>query len=241
MSIKGICFDIDGTLYPSWMTKVLLIPSIFPSATLMNSVRQFRNLVREEGYEHRGGTGEEAFLAEQASYVLEKMDLPVTDDFIDTMKARIENQLYKRMEKAFTHIKPLPYLAETMKKLKDDGLLLAALSDFPVTKKLETLGVADYVSLTACAQETGYLKPHRAPFDMMAELMGLPHDQILYVGDSYRKDMVGASRAGMKTILLMRSLRDTTEREKYTAAHPDAGLIFSDYRDFYQQVTCLTT
>ena len=214
MAIRGICFDIDGTLYPSWMTRVLLIPTTFPDVRMMSAVRRFRNRVREEGYIHPQGQGEQAFLEQQARFVLEQLKRPVTAETVRLMSAKIDRQLYRMMERSFTLIRPFPYLRETLSSLVDEGLILSALSDFPVAGKLETLGVNRFFTCHSCAQETGYLKPHREPFLHIASMMGLEPSDILYVGDSYRKDMVGAKRAGMKTILLMTSARGTTEERE---------------------------
>jgi FMN phosphatase YigB (HAD superfamily) len=46
MDIKAICFDIDGTMYPIWMTHLLLVPTIFPSISLMRSIQKFRHAIR---------------------------------------------------------------------------------------------------------------------------------------------------------------------------------------------------
>ncbi|MBN2860021.1 MAG: HAD family hydrolase [Sphaerochaetaceae bacterium] len=223
------------------MTKVLLIPTTFPDVRMMSAVRKFRNRVREEGYVHPLGEGEQAFLDQQARYVLQQLGREVTESSVTSMITQIDRQLYRMMERSFTLIRPFPHLGETLSSLVESGLILSALSDFPVARKLETLGVDRYFTYRSCAQETGYLKPHKEPFSHMAKIMGLDPSEILYVGDSYRKDMVGAKRAGMKTILLTKSLRGTTEREKYSEAHPAADMAFTDYRDFHTQVTCLTT
>ena len=241
MAIHGICFDIDGTLYPSWMTKASLIPTTFPDIRMMSAVRRFRNLVREEGYVHPLGEGEQAFIEQQARFVLEKLGRKVTGTSVAAMIAQIDRQLYRTMERSFALIRPYPHLQEALSSLVEQGLILSALSDFPVARKLETLGVDRYFTYRSCAQDTGYLKPHKEPFLHMAGLMGFDPSEILYVGDSYRKDMVGAKRAGMKTILLTKSPRGTTEREKYSESHPAADMVFTDYRDFHTQVTCLTT
>ncbi len=240
MGIRGICFDIDGTLYPFWMTRLCLVPTFFPSLRIMYEVRKFRNHVREEGYEHPAGEGEDSFLSAQAEFVLSSTGQEVTPLSIGRMKSRIEKQLYNRMAYSFRRVRPFPYLGETLQKLTGEhDLVLSALSDFPVSNKLETLGVAEYFPITACAQETGYLKPHPAPFLHIAEKMALKPEEILYVGDSYRKDIEGAKGVGMKTVLLLNSLRGTNEREKFAVAHPSADLLFHDYRDFYHQVTGL--
>lgn len=49
------------------------------------------------------------------------------------------------------------------------------------------------------SEEIGYLKPDSRIFDHATKLTGLNPDQILYIGDSYRSDIIGGSQYGWKT------------------------------------------
>lgn len=48
------------------------------------------------------------------------------------------------------------------------------------------------------SEEVGVMKPHPHLFDHAAERAGVPAEQILYVGDSFTSDVVGARNAGWR-------------------------------------------
>ncbi len=111
----------------------------------------------------------------------------------------VDHHLYGVWERSFRRLKPLPGVRYTLLALKERGLPLAALSDFPVQRKLEYLGLDDLMDIAFCSEETGHLKPHPAPFNRLVHELGVPAGQILYVGNSYRYDIIGAAAAGLKT------------------------------------------
>ncbi len=50
----------------------------------------------------------------------------------------------------------------------------------------------------------GYLKPHPSIFEAALTLVGVAPDQAVMVGDSYRHDIEGAQRVGMRGVLVRR-------------------------------------
>ena len=68
-------------------------------------------------------------------------------------------------------------------------------------KLLERFPVRVYSS------DVGYMKPHRRIFEAAIEQMGVPAEQTVFVGDRVDKDVRGAARLGMKTILMVRNGR----------------------------------
>ena len=78
------------------------------------------------------------------------------------------------------------------------------LSDFPVERKLRYLGLDGYWDCALTSEETGYLKPNPEPFLAVAGRLGLPPEQIVFVGDKYLYDVLGAHRVGMRTAHLTR-------------------------------------
>jgi len=83
-------------------------------------------------------------------------------------------------------------------ELREKGYKLGVMSDFPVQNKLKFLGLEDW-DCSFTSESTGYLKPHPEPFFELARQMKLDPQEILYVGNSYSKDVVGAAEVGMKT------------------------------------------
>ncbi len=50
----------------------------------------------------------------------------------------------------------------------------------------------------------GYQKPHRAIFEHALELLGVPADRAIHVGDDLEADVLGAGRAGIEAVLIDR-------------------------------------
>jgi FMN phosphatase YigB (HAD superfamily) len=61
-----------------------------------------------------------------------------------------------------------------------------------------------YVSLSLGAGDVGTLKPSPVPFMAISQRAGVPPGRILFVGDSYEKDVLGAQAVGMTGALLLR-------------------------------------
>jgi len=65
-----------------------------------------------------------------------------------------------------------------------------------------TLG--QYLSLSLGAGDVGTLKPSPVPFMAISQRAGVPPSRVLFVGDSYEKDVLGAQAVGMTGALLLR-------------------------------------
>jgi putative hydrolase of the HAD superfamily len=186
MNIKGIGFDIDGTLYSNCFMYICSIPSFIKHPRLLWHFGKARSHIREirpvDNYRRL-----------QAGLIAESMDRPEVE-----IRARVEKHLYEDWEKSFRIIRPLKGLGEGLTHLRGKGYTLGVLSDFPVQNKLQYLGLEDW-DCSFTSESTGYLKPHPEPFLELARRMKLDPEEILYVGNSYSKDIVGAADVGMKT------------------------------------------
>ena len=167
MNIKAVCFDIDGTMYPLWMTKVLLVPTFFPSISLVMGIQSFRKSMRQPDTQETTPPNLEGFRSRQTLYVKHKLQSSLP---LDAIEKKIDAQFYKNMESSFSHIHPYKGLRETLLFLKDRAVKVGALSDFPIHSKLETLSVDDLIDFSACTEESGYLKPHKAPFEILSKI-----------------------------------------------------------------------
>ncbi len=233
MDIKAVCFDIDGTLYPKKITSLKLLGSIFPSPILAIRYQRFRKRVRKELDVETVPGNREGFRKRQANSILHAMHKAVSPSMIQEMELRIENQFYAFYRKSFSRIRPYEGIRETMIELKSRGCRIGILSDFPVEHKLEALGVADLVDFFCCSEDSGYLKPHPAPFRYLAERMNTETRAILYVGDSYCKDIIGAEGAGMRTCMLLPKAKFERNQEKLKDQYPCAHMICSNYGEFF--------
>lgn len=97
-----------------------------------------------------------------------------------------------------------PDVPATLEKLKQAGFRLGVLSNrtHPCNEYLESLGLIDYFDLALVAGEVACWKPEPEIFRHALERLALGAGQVVYVGDNYFADIVGARRAGLEPILI---------------------------------------
>lgn len=192
MKIKAVGFDIDGTLYPNFSMYIRSSGSFIGHPILVYHFSKVRKEIRKIDYD-----GE--FREVQAKLLAYSMK-------ISRQKAAylMERHLYQAWEYSFKGVKPFKDVRPGLLSLKREGIKLGALSDFPVQKKLGFLGLSDLMEFGFSSEETGYLKPHSAPFINLISKFGVSPDEILYVGNNYKYDILGAKNAGLRTAHLSR-------------------------------------
>ena len=127
--------------------------------------------------------------------------------------------LYKNWESSFRGVSLYNGVKPLLEFLKEKGLKVGLLSDFPIQNKLRYLGIpSSLIDYQICAEDLGALKPHIRPFKAISEISECDPNEILYVGNSYSKDIVGAKNAGMITAHLTKkkvenSVADITFRD----------------------------
>lgn len=81
---------------------------------------------------------------------------------------------------------------------------LALVSNYPLSDairlSLAKFGVDKFFNPTIVSGDLGIIKPHRMIFDKLLADLNLPPDQVLFVGDDWVADVVGASASGMHSI-----------------------------------------
>lgn len=93
--------------------------------------------------------------------------------------------------------------AEIMKQLRDSGIKIAVCTDLTAHiqhRKLQKLRIAEYVDVLVTSEEADAEKPDIRIFKMVLDKLCAEPDEVLYVGDSYEKDVMGAVNAGMHPV-----------------------------------------
>jgi phosphoglycolate phosphatase/putative hydrolase of the HAD superfamily len=93
--------------------------------------------------------------------------------------------------------------------LSSRNIPIGVFSDYPAYEKLQVLGLADNTGLTLCATDSAInaFKPHSKGFLHACAVWGLPPEEVLYVGDRFEVDAVGAVTAGMPCAILSKKGR----------------------------------
>ena len=210
MRLRAVAFDVDGTLYPNASMYLHSLGLALTNLRLIKTLETVRGQLREVP------DPSDDFHKVQARLVAKALGITPDRAF-----ALVEGRVYTRWYRIFRSLKPYPGLRETIADFRARGLKLAILSDFPIRHRLTDLGLDGPWDLAFSSEETGFLKPHPRPFEVMAERLGLPTEEILYVGNSYTYDVEGAWAAGMPCAHLTRKPR----------AGGKAVLSFSRYGD----------
>lgn len=100
---------------------------------------------------------------------------------------------------------------EVLGSLRQQDLLLALVANWDRNLSLltEELGIREAFSTVVSSQDAGVEKPDRAIFLRAADELSISvtTEQILYVGNEYRADVIGARAAGLIPVLIDRAGR----------------------------------
>ena len=237
--IKAVCFDIDGTLYPKWRMDWNLLWSVFPSPLMAYRFNKFRRKVRLATEERTVPATLEGYRLRQAISLSGREQNSIPAEHLSHVLRAIDRQFYARWERSFTNVKAFPGVRETFMLIRELGAKVGVLSDFPLGAKLEALGVVDLVDFACCSEESGYLKPHPAPFQLLAKHLGVEFSQMLYVGDSYSKDIMGAGALGISSCLLVPHLRAGRGARVHTQLYPQATLVCRNFEELQRYIRSL--
>ncbi len=190
MALKAVGFDIDGTLYPDYRIKLRSICFILTHFHIVHSFYRTRHIMR-------------ATKRDTEDWELDIFAQILQTD-IDSARAIRDRLIYKGWEYCFRNIMTYSGVREALLRLKEAGLKLAVLSDFPVGRKLEYLGLTGIFDVSLGFPESKRLKPHSQPFALMAERLNLAPRHIIYIGNRLDYDVRGAENSGMRGALIGR-------------------------------------
>ena len=189
--VKAIAFDIDGTLYPQWRLLTTSLGFCLCNWHLVQRYWKVRRNLRKESHFYQV-EGREGLRHHQA-----QMYADLTGEHVADVEKLLEYKIYHEWEGTFRHVRLLPGVKKTIEELRARSFVVAAMSDFPVERKLEYFGLGPaYWDLAITSEDSGYLKPHGAAYRHLSQKLKLRPEEILYVGNSYRNDIEGAKKAG---------------------------------------------
>lgn len=102
--------------------------------------------------------------------------------------------------------KLVPHAKEVISSLSRQYRLAVVSNTFVSTKRevkiaLHNLGLDQYFDVIITSVDVGYEKPHEEIFRVALQELGLQPSEVVMVGDRIEKDVVGANRLGIASIL----------------------------------------
>lgn len=212
--IKAVAFDIDGTLYRSWRFFLRMTPHFLIHMYFFAEYGLARSALRKNAI-----TSD--FEKAQAEEMAKRLHCSS-----DKALNHLDKIVYKGLMKYFTNIPPCKDVVDFIKDLKEKGYKIGILSDFPPEQKGNIWGIKDMCDVCLGTESTGALKPSTIPFTALYEQFQLKPEEILYVGNSHKYDIEGASNVGMHTAWIL------TPMKKFFGKKSDvADITFVHYKE----------
>ena len=98
------------------------------------------------------------------------------------------------------HIKPEPYAMDFLKELHVPKCIVTDFTAHAQYKKLIKLEMDPWIDHLVTSEEAGVEKPHPFIYSLALKKLGLKPEDCIMIGDSYKKDCIGAQAMGIDSI-----------------------------------------
>ena len=192
--IKAVVFDLDDTI----ISEREYIKSGFKSVA--------SKISKEHGLD-------EFYVYETMDRLFEESSKNVFNRLLDNLEVDYDIEYIKYLISIYRNHMPSIKLYDDAKEildyLKNSKIKLGIITDgYQITQrnKLKVLNIDEYFECIVITDELGreYWKPHRKPYEIVKEALGLQYEEIVYVGDNINKDFITANKLGMNTVMINR-------------------------------------
>ncbi len=225
-NVSAIAFDIDGTLYPSWRFYIKVFPFFIKHFKLMKAFNKTRKEIRVWQANNPDKINEDFFTFQA------KIFSGFINEDAEYLKKFVEEEVYKGWQEIFHAIKPYSNAKNVIEELKKQGLKIAVLSDFVPEQKQDIWGILPLCDLALASERMGVLKPSKFVFENLAESLDTKAEEILYVGNNFRYDVLGAKQIGMKTAYISNPISLAIHKFFKRNKNKKADIYFSNYNEF---------
>lgn len=213
--IKAIVFDLDDTLYDCLHENDKAVDDTvrYVANELLHMDEDVVRKAFEKGRDTVKSQLSEWDMAAQHNRVLYFQKML---ELLDVSPFKYDLQVYNYFWDNF--LNRISLFPEALKFIDDAralGIKIGICTDMTAHiqfRKIDRLGLTDRLDAMITSEEAGVEKPNRRMFDMIAEKLGVKNEEVIYVGDSYKKDVTGAKNAGMTPVWYL-SLHDKTDED----------------------------
>jgi len=200
MTLRTVILDFGGTLADGridWGEYHKAIQGLLKGLGFSVEMRRLKRALAAalDRLERVRARGEELTFEEVYAHALSRLGVPAEEETLERL-----HDLYRR------HLRTTLYpcveeVIGTLSKRYRLALLSNTMSDTPriILRRSGLLGHFDAV---VCSRDVGIRKPNPRIFLYVLEKLGVKPEEAVHVGDSVEDDMEGASRAGIKAILI---------------------------------------
>ncbi|MGM0510562.1 MAG: HAD family hydrolase [Thermoplasmatota archaeon] len=204
LDIDAIFFDLDGTLFDKSKAEEMALIKIYENhqevfedvekEQMIHAFREANKLGHKEFHERKSLDKIRSDRGERIMEMLE-VEMSFADEFTSLFY-----EIYPTMDVPIDGAERV--VNESLSRY-DVGMISNGSKDVQMAK-LEVLGMTDKFEVVLFSEAVGIRKPDRKIFDLASDKMGYENEDCLYVGDSYKSDMIGAGEADMHTCWMNR-------------------------------------
>ena len=196
--IKAAIFDLDDTLYNYEAINKLAINNLCEYTC---NILKISNQEFNEAFEYgRKATKEELgdcaaqhnrmlYCQKALEYLKVKPTLYALEMYEVYWKTVLENMFLNEG------------VIELFEFLKEKNIKIGICTDLTVHiqhRKIRKLGIDKYIDCIVSSEEAGREKPDFKMFNLCLKKLNITPDKAIYIGDSFKKDIIGAQNAGIK-------------------------------------------
>jgi len=192
--VKAIIFDLDNTLMDFMKMKERAIDSAVEAMIdsglplkKKEALKIINRLYKKFGIEYQ----------------------KIFDEVLKEVLGRIDYKIlaagvvaYRKIKEGY--VEPYPHVTTTLIELKKRGYNLGIISDAPAFQawsRLVGMNLHNLFNFVIAFEEGRIKKPNEMPFKLAVKKLKLKPEEIMMVGDDPRRDVAGAHKIGMVTVL----------------------------------------
>ena len=236
MKVSGIVFDLWHTLMTYGVNsverlinlRVTRIRKLFNNKYTEESIYDTLKAAEHEAETERSATNREVDSWEIAKLIVQRLPglMPTREMLLAIQKIYDDTLLEVPMLL-------LPNTKETLEQLKNSNYVLAILSNtshgYILRKIMDRFGILHMFKVTLFSDEFGRRKPDPSFYQRLFDVLAIPPGELLFVGDNWQTDIVGAQSVGMQTLYYRHPWI-----EKYSPPTSDEPPQITDIREILQ-------
>lgn len=193
MFYKGIIFDLDNTLYDYDICHNFSIEIVFEY--IKNKYNKICNDVyKKVSNDLKNEVGPTASSHNKSIYFKHLLEnLTISLSILPIIEELYWNNFYKHMV-CYTGVRE--FIEWNKKQGKKIGVLTDYETQYQIVK-LKQLGILDHIDVIVTSEEVGIEKPSVQMFQTILHKLKLQPENVIMIGDNYKKDIEGANRMGI--------------------------------------------
>lgn len=211
--IKAVIFDLDNTLYDYDHCHKLAVK------TLMDFCIQTFKISRKE-FEETYYVAKKVVKRQAGETGASHNRILYMQNFVEMLGEKpicYSLQMYDVYWNCFlSNMIRFKYVLPVFDYLKANNIKIAILTDLTAHiqhRKLCALNVQRYIDLLVSSEEAGAEKPAECMFELIHDKLKFEKEEIVMIGDSWDKDVVGARSYGFRGFLFEQSHNEKAEKD----------------------------